>query len=96
MANLTNKDVLKLASLAKLKLSESEITQFTTELDQILHYVEQLKDVDVSGLDPTNQVTGLSNVMRNDDIVPYVATPDALLENVPRKEKRFIKVKRVL
>lgn len=96
MANLTNKDVLKLASLAKLKLSESEITQFTTELDQILHYVEQLKDVNVSGLKPTNQVTGLSNVMRSDDIVPYVATPDSLLENVPSTEKRYIKVKRVL
>ena len=96
MANLTKNDVLKLASLAKLKLSDSEITQYTSELDQILQYVEQLKDVDVTGLAPTNQVTGLVNVMRSDDIVPYVATPGSLLKNVPSKDKNYIKVKRVL
>lgn len=96
MANLTNKDVLKLASLAKLKLSDDEIVSYTSELDQILHYVEQLQDVDVDGLQPTNQVTGLVNVMRNDDIVPYTATPEALLENVPSRDNNYIKVKRVL
>lgn len=96
MANLTKKDVLKLASLAKLKLSDSEITQYTSELDQILQYVELLQDVDVTGLAPTNQVTGLVNVMRSDDIVSYVATPESLLKNVPSTDKNYIKVKRVL
>lgn len=96
MADLTQKDVLKLARLAKIKLSSSEVAHFTTELDQILEYVEQLQNVDVSGLEPTNQVTGLVNVMREDTITAYTATPDDLLENLPNREKRYIKVKRVL
>ena len=96
MADLTQKDVLKLAALAKLKLSDSEIESFTSELDQILQYVELLKDVDVSGLEPTNQVTGLTNVMREDEISAYVASAEELLKNVPHREKNLIKVKRVL
>lgn len=96
MADLTQKDVLKLAALAKLKLSDDEIDAYTSELDQILHYVEQLKDVDVSGLEPTNQVTGLTNVMREDEITTYVASPGDLLQNVPHREHNLIKVKRVL
>lgn len=96
MANLTQKDVLKLASLAKIQLSNSELEQFTIELDEILKYVELLQEVDVSDLKPTNQVTGLTNVMRDDVMIPYTASPEDLLKNVPNRDKNYIKVKRVL
>jgi aspartyl-tRNA(Asn)/glutamyl-tRNA(Gln) amidotransferase subunit C len=96
MANLTQKDVLNLARLAKLKLTDSELAQFTAELDEILAYVEQLQSVDVSNLKPTNQVTGLTNIMREDVIIPYTAQPEDLLKNLPQREKNYIKVKRVL
>lgn len=95
MTNLRTEDVLKLATLAKLKLSDSELEQFTTELDEILAYVEQLQSVDVSELQPTNQVTGLTNVMRDDVIIPYTSTPTDLLKNLPARDKNYIKVKRV-
>ena len=96
MTNLRTEDVLKLATLAKLKLSDSELEQFTTELDEILAYVEQLQSVDVSELQPTNQVTGLTNVMRDDVIIPYTSTTTDLLKNLPARDKNYIKVKRVL
>ena len=96
MSVLTRDDVLKLASLSKLKLSEEEITKFQTELSEILDYVKKLDSVDVSGLEPTYQVTGLTNVMREDEIIDYQAKPKDLLKNAPSVQDNQFKVKRVL
>lgn len=96
MAKLTRDDVLKLARLARISLSDAEADEFTEELSAILQYVEQLSSVDVSGLEPTNQVTGLTNVMRKDEVVDYGYTPAKLLENVPAVEKNQLKVKRMI
>ncbi|HUY85012.1 MAG TPA: Asp-tRNA(Asn)/Glu-tRNA(Gln) amidotransferase subunit GatC [Candidatus Dormibacteraeota bacterium] len=96
MAKLTREDVLKLAHLARLELSESEIEEFRTELSEILQYVEQLQSVDVKGLKPTNQVTGLTNVTREDKVKDYGYAPAELLKNVPTVKDNQIKVKRML
>ena len=96
MANLSRDDIVKLAALARLDLSDAEVTEFTAELGEILHYVEQLQDIDVAGLRPTNQVTGLTNVMRDDQIHDYGYQPSDLLQNVPQVEKDQIKVKRMI
>lgn len=96
MAKLSRDDVLKLARLSRLRLSEEEITQFQTEISAILGYVEQLSSVDTTGLEPTSQVTGLTNVMRQDEVIDYGTTPEDLLKNAPATEKNQFKVKRVL
>ena len=96
MADLSRDDVLKLAGLARLKLSDDEITEFQHELAEILKYVEQLQDVDVSGLEPTSQITGLTNVSRDDVVIDYGYEPRALLKNVPHVEDDHIKVKRMI
>lgn len=96
MAKLTRDDVLKLARLAKLELSDDEVAKFTEELGAILGYVEQLESVDVSGLEPTYQVSGLKNVMRADEIIYYGVSKADLLKNLPEQENGQIKVKRVL
>jgi aspartyl-tRNA(Asn)/glutamyl-tRNA(Gln) amidotransferase subunit C len=96
MAKLTRDDVLKLARLARLDLAVAEIEQFRTELSDILQYVEQLQNVDVDGLEPTNQVTGLTNVMRDDEIKDYGYPAADLLKNVPQAKDDLIKVKRML
>lgn len=96
MAKLTRDDVLKLAGLAKLELSEDEVNKFTLEISEILGYVEQLQAVDVEGLEPTYQLTGLSNVMRPDEIVDYKIERSELMKNLPAVEDGQIKVKRVL
>ncbi len=87
---------MKLAKLSRLKLTDEEVERFGNEISAILGYVEQLKNVDVSGLEPTTQVTGLKNVMRPDEIKDYGATTEELLKNVPNREGNYIKVKRVL
>jgi aspartyl-tRNA(Asn)/glutamyl-tRNA(Gln) amidotransferase subunit C len=96
MAKLSREDVLKLARLSRLRLSDEEIEQFQAEISEILAYVEQLSAVDTKGLEPTSQVTGLTNVMREDTIIDYGLTQEELLKNVPAVEKKQIKVKRVL
>lgn len=96
MAKLTRDDVLKLAALCRLKLSDAELERLSVELPSILDYVEQLASVDVSGLEPTDQVTGLTNVMRPDEIRDYQAKPADLLKGVPNTEANQIKVKRMI
>ena len=96
MAKLSREEVLKLAKLSRLRLSDEEIDQFGSEISEILEYVEQLSSVDTKGLKPTSQVTGLVNVMRPDDEISYQANPEDLLRNAPAVEKKQFKVKRVL
>lgn len=96
MSKLTRDDVLKLAKLARISVSDEEVDSLADELSAILGYVEQLSSVDVSGLEPTNQVTGLTNVMRKDKVVHYGYEPSDLLKNVPAIQDGHIKVKRMI
>lgn len=96
MAKITRDDVLKLASLSKIKLRDDEVEKFVIELDAIVKYVEQIDSVDVKGLEPTDQVTGLTNIMRPDETAEYEASPEELLKNAPATLKNQIKAKRIL
>lgn len=96
MTKLLREDILKLAQLSRLGLTDAEVDEFTEELTAILGYVEQLSDVDVNGLEPTSQVTGLTNVTRADAIKDYGYQAADLLKNVPQVEGDLIKVKRMI
>lgn len=96
MAKLTNEDVLKLAKLSRLHLTDEEVEKFKSEITAILGYVEQLQNIDLEGVEPTYQVTGLSNTTRKDEVVDYGVTPEQLLKNAPKIERGSIKVKRML
>ena len=88
--------MLKLASLARISLSDDEVDSLSEELSAILQYVEQLSDVDITGLKPTNQVTGLINVMRDDVVKDYGYKPVDMLKNVPKTQDNMLKVKRMI
>jgi aspartyl-tRNA(Asn)/glutamyl-tRNA(Gln) amidotransferase subunit C len=96
MAQLSNKDVLKLAKLSRLRISDEEVDLYAKEITEILAYVEQLQALDLADYDPTTQVTGLTNVTRPDTPVDYQATQIALLKNVPAISDGYIKVKRMI
>ena len=95
MSKLSRTDVLKLAALSRLKLSDQEIERLQQELSQILGYVEILNSSDTDGLEPTYQVTGLKNVSRPDEVYEYGYKTEYLLKNSQLKDGQ-IKVKRVL
>ncbi len=96
MTKISAAEIRKLAVLSRLRLSKKEIEGYQTDLSAILSYVEILRDVDVSGLEPTNQVTGLTNVMRKDELLDYNVSPDELLNNAPAIQDRQFKVKRII
>ena len=96
MAKLSEDDVLKLARLARLHLTEDEIVKFSDEIGSILEYVNKLKQVDLSNLEPTMQVTGLTNVTRPDEYKDYGFTPAELMKNAPATEEGHIKVRRMI
>lgn len=92
---LSREDVLKLARLSRLRLSDDEITKYQNELSAILDYVEQLDSVDVDGLKPTYQVTGLTNVFRKDEVTDQIEKKE-LMKNIPSSEGDHIKVNRMI
>jgi aspartyl-tRNA(Asn)/glutamyl-tRNA(Gln) amidotransferase subunit C len=96
MGQLSRDDVLKLAQLSRLALTDDEVEEFATEINEILGYVEQLQSVDIAGVQPTNQVTGLTNVTRNDEEIDYGYAPKDLLKNVPDVQDDLLKVKRMI
>jgi aspartyl-tRNA(Asn)/glutamyl-tRNA(Gln) amidotransferase subunit C len=96
MSKLSRDDVLKLALLSRLKLTDEEIERFRGDLSSILEYVEVLNNVDTSGLEPTYQVTGLKNVTREDKVRDYGYKSEDLLKNAPDAKDNQFKVKRVL
>lgn len=96
MTDLTREDVLKLARLARLSLTDEEAEAFRAELSEVLRYVAMLDDVDVTGLAPTSQVTGLKNVMRDDAVIDYGISPADLLKLAPKTQDAHIKVKRMV
>lgn len=96
MSKLSREDILKLAKLSRLELTDEEVVQFQAEIGEILKYVEQLSEVDLKGLEPTYQVTGLKDVTRPDKVVDYQASPEDLLKNAPKTENNHFKVKRMV
>jgi len=68
MAKLSEIDVEHVAKLAKLELTSDEVKKFRNQLGEILEYMDQLMEVDVAMVEPTSQTTGLTNVVREDEI----------------------------
>lgn len=93
---LTKQEVEHFANLAKLKLTEKEKEKFRTQLSEILNWVKKLQKVDLSKVEPTAQVTGLLNVMREDKVKKCdKETMARLVEMAPEKEDNLVKVKAV-
>lgn len=80
---LSSDDVRHVAKLARLDLTDEEVTRFTKDLGGIFELIETLRQVDTKDVEPTAQVTGLANVTREDVIRTDGAAPDALLATSP-------------
>ncbi len=96
MKEISKEQVEELAKLARLGLTDKEKASLAKEMTAILDYVQMLDEVKTESVQPTNQVTGLENIFRNDQIIPSRLSIGERLENAPSKENTFIKVKKVL
>lgn len=70
------------AHLARLNLTPREQEQFSAQLGQVLHYIDQLNELDVSGIEPTAHAVPLVNVTRPDEITPSLPHAEAM-RNAP-------------
>ena len=92
---ISKDDVKYIANLARLKLTEKETDYFTGQLSVIINYVDQLKKLDTSNIEPTTHAMPLQNVFREDIVKPSLKKEDVLL-NAPEKEKDLFKVPRII
>lgn len=95
MTTITMDDVQHLADLSSLHLADDEAAALQGDLERIIKYIEQLSELDTTGVEPTYQVTGLENVWRDDVVVTDVGR-DALLAIAPDQQNHQVKVPKVL
>lgn len=89
-------DVAYVARLARLALSDDEIVAFEAQLDQILDYVDQIRRVDVDGVDPMAYPIPLRNVMRPDDPVAGDLDRHDVADNAPQWRDDTFMVPRII
>ena len=92
---ITKKDVEYVARLARLKLSDKEKEQFTSQLKSIVEYVEKLKELDTEKVKPTAHVLPLKNVTRRDEARSSIDR-DTILKLAPKSGDGFVKVPQVI
>ena len=80
-----------LANLARLALSDAEKAKFAQQLGDILHYVEKLKQVDVTGVEPMAHASPVFNVWQSDVAQPGLPV-EAALRNAPAQRENMIMV----
>lgn len=92
---LTREDVIHIAHLARLSLSEEEIGSFQVQLSAILDYADRLKTVDTSGVTPTSSVLPVTGSLREDTPRPGLSI-QAVLQNASRSTEDQFRVPPVL
>jgi aspartyl-tRNA(Asn)/glutamyl-tRNA(Gln) amidotransferase subunit C len=97
--SVTIKDVEHVASLAKLSFSEDEKQKLTSQLNEILAYMDQLNQLDTTNVEPLSHVIELSpaegGMFRKDELKPTLARNEAL-RNAPAKTEKFFRVPKVI
>ena len=91
---LTKDQVLHIAKLADLKLSDKEVKKVQKQLSDILGYMEVLNELNTDKVKPTSQVTGLENVVRKDEVGKSLRQKEALV-GTKNKHQGYFKVKAI-
>jgi aspartyl-tRNA(Asn)/glutamyl-tRNA(Gln) amidotransferase subunit C len=95
MSRITADEVRELASLARLRLSDEEVTRMTGELDAMLDYVAALRELDTTDVEPMTHAVPFDCPLRADEVRASLAADDALA-NAPRREGAFFQVPRIV
>jgi aspartyl-tRNA(Asn)/glutamyl-tRNA(Gln) amidotransferase subunit C len=96
MTQISTDEVRSLAQLSSLALSDDEVNDLKQDISTILAYVEQLDELDTSGVEPTYQVTNLENVWREDEVLADEVTREQLLALAADTKNDQVKVPKVL
>ncbi|BCJ87109.1 hypothetical protein skT53_20940 [Effusibacillus dendaii] len=93
--SITSKDVAHVANLARLKLTDQEMEQYTEQLNKILQHAEELQKLDLENVEPTSHVLPIQNVMRDDRTRQWLTNEQAL-SNAPDEDEGQFRVPAVM
>ena len=93
--SVTKSDIEHIAKLAKLEIKEGEINEFTSQLNQILQYVDKLNELDTDNVEPLSHPVEGENVFREDILKDSISTENAL-NNSALKTDKYFKVPKVI
>lgn len=92
---LSSKEVLKVGTLSRIRLTPEEVEKFSSQLSGILDYVDKLRELDTQGVEPLAHALPIHNVLRPDE--PRLGlTPEQALAGAPQADGDFFRVPRVL
>lgn len=94
-SKITKKEIEKIASLSRIELESDEVDKYQPELSNILETSSVIEELNTINVEITAQVTGLTNVLREDEAGESLSQKDALL-NAPRNSRGHFVVKKVL
>ena len=92
---ISREEVLHVARLARLHLTDEEAERMREQLDAILAYIDKLRELDVEGVEPTAHAVPLVNVMLDDALAPCLPQEQALA-NAPDRAGEFFRVPRII
>ena len=92
---IDREEVKKVANLARLNITEAEEETFTTQLNDILGYFEQLSELDTTDVVPTTRAIETSNITRPDKLDPFPAKEE-LLQAAPEQQGDFFRVPKII
>jgi aspartyl-tRNA(Asn)/glutamyl-tRNA(Gln) amidotransferase subunit C len=95
MSRITADEVRELALLARLRLSDAEVAAMTDNLGAILEYVDALRALDTSAVEPMTHAVPFDCPTRADEVKPSLPVDDALA-NAPRRDGSFFQVPRIV
>lgn len=92
---LTTSDIQKIAALSKLRLSDADCEKFATEFQEIVGFVDRLQELDLSGVEPLEQVIGGNTFLREDCAVSGPGVEE-MLKNAPDQVQNLVRVPKVI
>ena len=95
MSRIDPKEVREIAQLARLRLADDEVQRLAGELDAILGYIEELREVDTEGVEPMTHAVPFDCPLRPDQ-VGQMLSPEEALANAPRREGTLFVVPRIV
>ena len=88
-------EVKRVAKLAMLELKEDQIDKFASQFNEILEYMEQINELDLSNCEAAFHITELQNVFREDELKPSMDR-EVILKNAPETDSESFKVPKVI
>lgn len=92
---IDREQVKKVAHLARLEITSEEEEQFTTQLNSILDYFEQLSELNTDNVQPTTRAIEITNITRPDKLEPFPNKTD-LLKSAPEQDGNYFRVPKIM